>query len=264
MFGHFNAAWAYREFVVSSIVNEYRTRYARSRFGTLWIILQPLVQVVLYAAVLSNILGARLGGVENQYAYAVYLLAGILCWSLFSEIVQRSLTVFIDNASILRKVRFPRIALPLIVVGSSAVANAALFLMMMVILPFLGFRPNVFYVWLPALALLTIALSGGLGLLLGTLNVFMRDVGQIVGVLLQIMFWMTPIIYPPSVLDGNWFNVVLDANPLVPLVTGYHDVIVYARPPQVSMWLPTVTAIVALMLAMFVFRRASADMVDSL
>src|SRR5688500_3970007 len=111
------AAWRYRGFVLSSIVNEFRSRLARSRLGVAWVVLQPLAQALIFATVLSGVLASRLQGVDNKYAYAVYLLSGILCWSLFVEIVTRCLSVFIDNGSLLKKMHFPRISLPLIVIG---------------------------------------------------------------------------------------------------------------------------------------------------
>src|SRR5688572_15195384 len=131
------AAWRYRGFVTTSVANEFKSRLTRSKIGTAWVVLQPLAQVLIFATILSNVLAARLQGVDNKYAYAVYLMSGILCWSLFVEIVQRCLTVFIDNASLLKKMQFPRIALPLVIVGSAAINNLALFGVMMLILPLL-------------------------------------------------------------------------------------------------------------------------------
>ena len=257
------AAWRYRGFVLSSIVNEFRGRLARSRLGTAWVVLQPLAQALIFATVLSGVLASRLQGIDNKYAYAVYLLSGILCWNLFSEIVTRCLTVFIDNASLLKKMQFPRISLPLIVVGSALVNNLALLLVMMVLLPILGFYPNVYWVWLPALILITISLAAGLGLLLGTLNVFARDIGQVMAVVLQFWFWVTPIVYPINVLP-NEFKATLLFNPVAPLVMAYHSVMVYERAPGWELLTPVVFTVILLALAFLVFRRASAEMVDAL
>lgn len=257
------AAWRYRGFIRSSIANEFRARLARSRFGTAWVVLQPLAQVLIFALILSNVLAARLPGVQGKHAYAVYLVSGILCWSLFSEIVQRCLGVFIDNATLLKKMHFPRIALPAIVVGSSLVNNLALMAVVVVVLPFLGYAPNTQWIWLPLLMLLTVALASGLGLLLGTLNVFARDVGQVMGVVMQFWFWITPIVYPVDIVPEA-FRATLQANPVAPLVMGYHDVIVYARAPSSDLWLPAVAAVLLMALALVVFRRGSAELVDAL
>jgi lipopolysaccharide transport system permease protein len=258
-----SATWDYRGFIRSSVVNEFRARLARSRFGTAWVILQPLAQAFIFATVLSNVLAARLPGVEGDYAYVVYLMSGILCWNLFAEIVQRCVTVFIDNGSLLRKMHFPRIALPVIVTGSALVSNVALLGVMAAVFPFLGFPPTVQWIWLPLLLAITIALATGLGLLVGTLNVFARDVGQVMNIVLQFWFWITPIVYPVSIVPEA-FRVTLAINPVVPLVRSYHDVIVYGRAPASDLWTTVAVAAVLLCLSLFVFRRASAELVDAL
>jgi len=191
-----HAAWRYRGLIVRSVVNEYKSRLARSRFGVAWLVIQPLAQVLIFATVMANVLAARIPGVENKYSYVVYLMAGISCWSLFSEIVTRSLTVFIDNGSLLKKIQFPRICLPLIVIGSALVNNVVLLVVVLVAMPLMGIFPSASMLWLPALMLLTIALAAGIGLLLGTLTVFSRDVGQVKPIVLDMWFWLTPNVYP--------------------------------------------------------------------
>lgn len=257
------AAWRYRGFIASSISNDFRSRLARSKLGTLWIVLQPLAQALIFAIVLSNVLAAKLPGVDNRFAFAVYLLSGLLCWSAFAEIVQRCLTVFIDNGSLLKKMQFPRISLPLVAVGSALVTNVALLAVILVLVPILGVSLTPALAWLPVLLLINIALATGVGLLLGTLNVFARDIGQIMAVVMQFWFWMTPIAYPSQVVPER-FQVLLRLNPVAALATGYHDIFLYGRAPQSSLLYPALFALVALALSLFVFRRASAEMVDAL
>lgn len=263
MVGMFGAVWRYRGFIASSVVNEFKARFSRSTFGALWIILQPLAQVIIFATILSNVLAARLEGVDNKYAYAIYLMSGILCWSLFAEIVQRLQNVFLDNTTLLKKMQFPRIALPVISVGSSLVNNVALLCVVMLILPILGVYPNANYLWLPLLIALTVALATGVGLIVGVLNVFVRDVGHVMAVLLQFWFWVTPIIYPIKIVPSG-FKASLAFNPVAPLAMAYHDVIVYQHAPQLSLVPVAATAAVLLAIAIFLFRRASAEMVDVL
>ncbi|MFI3197448.1 MAG: ABC transporter permease, partial [Methylococcaceae bacterium] len=193
------AAWRYRFFIVSSIKTEFRSKFVRSALGGLWMILNPLSQVLIFAFVLSAVLSAKLPGITNQYAYAIYLMAGTLGWSLFAEIVNRCLTLFIDNGNILKKLVFPRIALPLIVTGSAVVNNALLFVAILLIFGVLGHLPSMALIWLPVLMIINIALALGLGLGLGVLNVFMRDIGQIVPVIMQFLYWFTPIVYMANI-----------------------------------------------------------------
>jgi homopolymeric O-antigen transport system permease protein len=257
------AAWQYRGFIASSVINDFRTRLSHTRFGVAWIVLQPLAQVLIFATILSNVLGARLSGSESKYAYVVYLMAGTACWSLFTDIVQRCMTVFIDNGSLLKKIQFPRIALPAVVVGIASVNNLAYLAIVLSVLPVLAVYPGVHYLWLPLLMVMTIGLAAGIGLFLGTLNVFARDIGQVVSVLIQFWFWMTPIVYPVSIVPPA-FRSTLAFNPVLPLVVGYQNVLLYrTAPPAQLTWLVLVVLVV-LAAAMFVFRRASSEMVDVL
>ena len=257
------AAWQYRGFIASSVINDFKTRLSHTRFGVAWVMLQPLAQVLIVATILSNVLGARLSGSQNKYAYVVYLMAGTACWALFTDIVQRCMTVFIDNGSLLKKIQFPRIALPAVVVGIASINNLAYLAIVLTILPVLAVYPAVDYLWLPLLMVMTIGLAAGIGLFLGTLNVFVRDIGQVVSVLIQFWFWVTPIVYPVSIVPQA-LRSTLALNPVFPLVVGYQNVLLFKTAPPAELRWVALVVVVMLASAVFVFRRASSEMVDVL
>ncbi|MDM3891689.1 ABC transporter permease [Pseudomonas juntendi] len=264
MFGMLRGIWDYRGFIFTSIKNEFISRFARSKLGGLWMIIHPLAQVAIYALILSNVLGARLPGIDNKYAYALYLIAGILAWNLFAEIVGRCLTVFIDQGNLMKKMRFPRIALPGIVVGSCLLNNLLLFVAVMIIFAVLGHAPNLQMLWLLPLTLVVVAFAVGLGLVLGVMNVFLRDIGQVVPIILQVWFWFTPIVYSVNIVP-DYLKGTLDINPMYAIVTSYHNVMVYKLAPNIAGLGITIGIALGLMvLGLFLFRRASAEMVDSL
>src|SRR5690606_32287585 len=223
MFGLLISLWRYRGFVISSIRNEFATRFARSRLGGLWMIIHPLAQVAIYALILSNILAARLPGIDNKYAYALYLMAGILAWSLFAEIVGRCVSLFIEQGNLMKKMLFPRITLPAIVVGSSLLNNLLLLAAILGVFALFGHAPTLQMLWLIPLTLSVTALAVGVGLILGVLNVFVRDVGQIVPIVLQVLFWFTPIVYPINIVPEG-IKGTIDFNPMYPIVSAYHNV----------------------------------------
>jgi lipopolysaccharide transport system permease protein len=264
MVGMLAGAWRYRYFISSSITTELRLRFVRSRLGGLWMILHPLAQVLIFAFVLSAVMSAKLPGINNRYAYAIYLMAGTLGWSLFAEIINRCLTLFIDNGNILKKLAFPKIALPLIVTGSALANHLLLFLAMLLIFAVLGHVPGSALLWLPLLSAATVALALGLGLALGVLNVFMRDIGQVVPVALQFIYWFTPIVYMADIIPPQYRGWLV-FNPLLPIITGYHDTLLYDRAPDVvALARSCVVAAVLLALALLLFRKASPEMVDQL
>lgn len=258
------ALWAYRGFILSAIRNDFKTRFARSKLGVLWMIIHPLMQVLIFATILSEVLSAKLPGITNKYGYALYLMAGTLFWTLFAESITRSVNLFIDNGNLMKKVAFPRICLPFIAAGSMAINNLLLLVAIFVVFAVLGHVPTASVIWLPALMLLTLGLSMSLGLLLGVFNVFMRDIGQVVPVVLQAFFWLTPIVYSVEILPPDVRNL-FKLNPLFPLVSAYHDVLLYERVPDWSSLLPlTIATVVLGVVSLVVFRRASQEMVDAL
>jgi len=149
------AAWQYRGFIASSVVNDFKSRLSHTRFGVVWVVLQPLAQVIIFATILSNVLGARLNGISGKYGYVAYLMAGTACWSLFADIVQRCMTVFIDNSSLLKKIQFPRITLAAVVVGIASVNNLAYVAIVLLALPLMAVHPGIHYLWLPVLMAMT-------------------------------------------------------------------------------------------------------------
>ena len=258
------AVWAYRFFIVSSIKTEFISRFARSKLGGFWMVLHPLAQVLVYALILSQIMTAKLPGVASQYAYPIYILSGMVAWTLFSEILGRFLSIFIDNANLIKKMSFPKLALPLITIGSALINFLFLFMMMFIVFAFLGHIPYHALQWLPLLILIIVALAVGIGLFLGTLNVFMRDIGQVMNIVLQFWFWLTPIVYMTSIIPEK-YHWLLMLNPMTGLVMGFQSILVYDKAPDLSILLyPTILALVMLVFSLVIFKKANEEMADVL
>lgn len=260
----FFAVWSYRFFIISSIITEFRARFVRSKFGGLWMVLHPLALVLIYALILSQVMTAKLPGVATQYAYPIYILSGMVGWTLFSEILGKSLTVFIDNGNLLKKISFPKLALPLITVGSAFINFLLLFVMIFFVFGFLGHIPYHALYWIPILIVITISLALGIGLFFGILNVFIRDIGQVMSIILQFWFWLTPIVYMTSIIPEK-YQAILMLNPMSGIIMGYQNVLLYDKLPDYKLLIyPSVFAFVSLMLAIIIFKKANEDMADVL
>ncbi len=264
MFNFFFSAWGYRQFIFSSIRAEFKNRFIRSRLGGLWCVIHPLSQVLIYALILSRLMAAKIPGIDNRFAYAIYLCAGVSAWGLFVEIVTRSMTIFIDNGNLIKKIAFPKITLPLIMLGSALINHALLLLAMLVVFAILGHMPGPALLWLPLPIVVSLSLALGIGLALGVLNVFLRDIGQLVTIVLQILFWFTPIVYFISIIPES-LRRFLVLSPIYPVVVAYQDVLVYGRAPDLGGLLTVFTISLALLaFALTLFRKAGADMMDVL
>lgn len=261
-----SAIWHYRHFILTSVRNDLRTRFARSRLGATWGILQPLAQSAIYAIVMGSVLGSRLPNTTNRYAYVIYLLAGLAGWTLFAETITRCLTIFVDNASLMKKMIFPRICLPLIVSGSSLQNNLFLLGTTLAIFVIVGSEPTWAWLWLPVLVVVTLTFGLALGLVLGVLNVFVRDVAQVMNVALQLWFWLTPIVYPINTLPNHaWVWFALRLNPMYAIASSYQQVFLWGHMPHLrSLAIIFVASLLVLTAALSLFRRAAPDMVDVL
>jgi lipopolysaccharide transport system permease protein len=258
------AIWRYRHFIVSSIRNDLRTRFARSKLGAAWMILQPLAQVAIYALVLSRVLAAKLPGVDNRYAYVIYLMSGMLAWSLFSELLTRSLNMFVDNGNLMKKIMFPRVCLPIIVAGSCLVNNVLLFVASIGVFLLVGHWPTAAFLWLPLLVVVNVIFALGLGLFFGVLNVFVRDVAQVMTVVLQLWFWLTPVVYMPTIIPEQ-LKVAVELNPMYHVVSSFQNVILYGRMPDLyGLVIIGAVGLFLLGISMILFRRAAPEMVDVL
>lgn len=214
--------------------------------------------------VLSEVLKARLPDTDSPAAYPIYLLSGMAAWSLFSEILTRSMTVFIEQASVMKKIAFPRLCLPVIVGGTALINHLLLLVALFIIFIFLGHLPGRALVLLPIGIVLIAAIGFGLGVILGVMNVFIRDIAQVMTIVLQLWYWLTPIVYPANVLPEK-YSYVLKINPLAPLVALYQDALLFDRwPGPESLIMPATLGLVSMILAMVFFRRASPELIDVL
>ena len=246
------------------VSRQFRARYLQSLLGSAWALLNPAAMIAIYTVIFSQVMRARLPGVDDTFSYSIYVCAGLLPWTYFSELVGRSLTVFLDHAGLLKKVSFPRSSLPLIVLLSSTVNFAILFGLFLVVLAAVGRFPGWVVLALVPLLVLQQAFALGLGTVLGVLNVFFRDVAQLVGVALQFWFWLTPIVYSPAILP-EWARGAVAWNPMTQLVGAYQQILVAGvAPAWWTLRLHAVGAGLALALAVLVFDRLSGEMVDEL
>ena len=237
------AAWSFRGFIAGSVKREFVAKYRSSLLGAGWAVINPLAMVIIYTVVFSQIMQARLPGSSGTFEYGIYLCAGIFAWNFFAEIIQRSMSMFLDNA------------------GMNYAIISALFLLLLLVL---GSFPGAFLVaMLPVVAVVCL-LATSLGIIIGVLNVFFRDAGQLFTILLQFWFWFTPIVYPISILPESIASLVR-ANPLTPLISAQQGIALGTGwPDWSSLVSPLLLAIVLAALALMLFRRRSFEMVDEL
>lgn len=258
------ALWAYRGFIIGSVKREFQSKYRNSLLGAAWTVLNPLAMIIVYTVIFSQVMRAKLPGIDSTFAYSIYLCAGVLTWGLFAEIVTRAQNTFLEHANLLKKLSFPRLCLPVIVVVNALLNFSIVFGLFSIFLLISGNFPGlVFFALLPVLAIL-VAFAIGLGISLGVLNVFFRDVGQFFGIVIQFWFWLTPIVYPISILPES-VRPLMNYNPMAIIITICQDILVSRQWPAWQNLLPvTILALVLCALGMRLFRKHAGEMVDEL
>jgi len=256
--------WTFRAFISGSVRREFQSKYLNSMLGIAWTVIQPLAMILVYTLIFSQIMRAKLPGIEGDFAYSVYLCAGILTWALFQEVTGRCQNMFLEHANLIKKVHFPRLCLPVIITLTAFLNFGIIFVLFTLFLIVSGNFPGVVYIALVPVLLVQLIFSVGLGVLLGVLNVFFRDVGQAYTVIVQFWFWLTPIVYPVSIIPEQ-LRGLLAYNPMVGLMTAYQTIIGRGQWPDWSQLVPMlVLGIIFCALGLRLFRSRVGEMVDEL
>jgi lipopolysaccharide transport system permease protein len=256
--------WQFRDFIIASVKREFVARYQGAGLGVFWPIAHPLTLIVIYTLVFAEIMRPRLAGYESKFAYSIYLTAGLIAWMFFADLLSRSVSVFVQNGGLMKKVNIPTIAFPVIATVSALVQFAIIFGLFIGFLTLSRNLPGIVMIGVVPVLAVTILFAIGLGVLLGTVNVFYRDIEQSTGIVLQFWFWLTPIVYPSDALPG-FMKQALSWNPFWPIVQGMQDIFLRHRFPDWSTLIyPTVCALVLVTLARSAFNRLAPELVDEL
>jgi len=257
--------WAYRGFILGSVKREFQSKYRNSLLGAAWTVFNPLAMIIVYTVIFTKVMHSRLPtGINSEFAYSVYLCSGVLSWGLFAEIVSRAQNTFLENANLLKKLSFPRLCLPVIVVANALLNFSIVFGLFTIFLVITGNFPGVVFFALVPVLIIMVAFAIGLGISLGVLNVFFRDIGQAFGIFIQFWFWFTPIVYPITILPDS-VRSIMQLNPMENIIGAFQQILVSRQWPEWSGLLPvTIVAIVMCTLGIHLFRKHAGEMVDEL
>lgn len=244
------------ELLVALTARDLRLRYQGSLFGWGWSLVRPLaLGVVLYFA-LGKVLGA---GIES---YPAFLLTGLFPWFWFQGSLQAACGSFVGNGGLLKKVRFPRVVLPLSAVTGNTLQFLLAWPVLVLFLILAGHPPQPFWAFAPLVFLIQFLLTAGLALLVASVTVFFRDLEHIVEVGLTFVFYGTPILYSATLIPPRFDWVVL-VNPLAPIMESWRDVLLYGEWPEPTLGLSAAAAAVALAVGWLTFRKLEDDFADA-
>jgi lipopolysaccharide transport system permease protein len=240
--------WRNRKLMGSMVQRDILARYRGSFGGALWTFLNPLLLMLTYFFVFGVVLRARFGNDTSRSGFLLYFLAGMLPWLAFAEAVGRAPQVIVEHRTFVKKLVFPLETLPANLVLSGLVTEAFLLLIYLVVLLIARGAIPATSLWLPVLLVPQLLLALALGWFLAALGVYVRDLTQIVGFLLQLWFFLTPILYPESGIPAA-AAPVLKLNPILILVRGYRAIFLERSPPPLEQlaWLAVGSAALAIL-----------------
>jgi lipopolysaccharide transport system permease protein len=219
--------------ILSLARRELAARYKGSVLGIFWALVTPLVMIAIFTFLFAGVFKARFGLSASPWDYALYLFCGLLPWTAFQESLQLSSTTIVSHANLVKRVVFPLETLPvaqtLAALANQMFGTVALLLALLII----RHQLHATALWLPVLIVPQLIATLGAAWLLASLGVFLRDIVQ--GITLVLLAWMylTPIIYPESIVPARYLSVI-QWNPFTPLVRCYRRVLIDGLPPDWS------------------------------
>ena len=223
----FKKLYDYREMLKTSIKKDIGGKYKNSFLGVLWSFVNPLLQIIVYAIIFPLIMK---NDIPN---YVVFMVCGLIPWNYFSTVINRSSFTMIENGNIIKKVYFPREILPVSVVTSETVTFLISSILILLFTFGYGLEITINIIFYPLVLLVQYIMLLGISLIVSSVTVYFRDLQHFIGVLLQLFFYATPIVYAVDVIPVN-FQWILKFNPMTYIIEGYRDIFWGQTSPDIS------------------------------
>jgi len=252
------ALWRSRELLYFLIWRDVKVRYKQTLLGAAWAILQPLLTMVVFSIFFGKLARMPSDGVP----YPLFAYVALVPWTFFANGLILSSGSLVSNQTLLRKVYFPRLVIPISAVASGLIDFGIAFVVLLGLAARYGVTPTSHMLWLPALVLLALVTALGVGLWFSALNVLYRDIQYVVPFLVQVWLYATPIVYPSSLVPERW-RTLYALNPMVGVVEGFRWALLGTGTAPGPMILVSAAAALALMIGgLFFFRRMEKSFSD--
>jgi len=254
----FKRIYNYRELLKTNVKKEIRGRYKNSILGVMWSFLNPLLQLAVYAV----IFGALLAG--GDPTYHIYICVALIPWTYFTTAVSQSAFTIVGNGDILKKVYFPREILPISVATSGAVNFIISTLIILAFVIFSGIGLSKYVLLYPFILLIQYILILGIGFIVSAITVYVRDLEHIIGIILMVAFYGTPIIYKLEQLPPE-LQTIMKLNPMTHIIDAYRDIFYNQTMPNMKILLMLLAgSIILTIIGYFIFKKLQKGFAEQL
>ena len=247
----FKDLYNYRELLKTSVKKDIGGKYKHSFLGVLWSFINPLLQILVYALIFPLVM--KNGGSYKDYT--VFMVCGLIPWAYFTTVINRASFIMIENGNILKKVYFPRSILPLSLVTSETINFLVSCIIILAFIVIKGFGISKFILFFPLVLLIQYVLLLGIALIFSAVTVYMRDIQHFIGVVLQLLFYATPIVYSIDIIPEN-FRWILKWNPMTYIIEGYRAIFYNQTMPDLkSLGVLGIISIIILIVGYLLFNK---------
>lgn len=245
--------YAYRELLKNNIKKDIRGKYKGSFLGVLWTFMNPLLMTLVYAIVFPYLMR----GAQYEH-YTTFLVIGILAWNWFGTCISQGTYTILGNGGIIKKVYFPREILPISVVTSGLINYLITLIIIAFFLIFSGIGFNIYMLWLPLIIITQYILTLGIIFITGAINVYARDLEYLIGFLIQMLFYATPIIYTIDIFGNSFVAKIIKLNPMTSIINSYRNVLYWGEAPEIkSLIIVLMVSIIGCLIGLKIFQKLS-------
>ena len=250
--------WEYRELLYFLTWRDIKVRYKQTALGAAWAILQPMATMLIFSLFFGRLVKVPSDGIP----YPIFAFAALVPWTFFANGLNQSSNSLIASANLLKKVYFPRLAIPIATVLAGVVDFVLAFVVLLLLIAYYRIAPTINIVWTPLFLALAFVTSLGVGLWMSALNVKYRDVRYVVPFLIQIWLFATPVAYPSSLLSQPW-RTIYGLNPMVGVVEGFRWALLGTNTaPGLMVVASSIAALLILITGAFYFRYMEKTFAD--
>jgi ABC-type polysaccharide/polyol phosphate export permease len=251
--------WHARELLLALTEREFQARYAQTLLGIGWALVTPILLMLVFMLFVNRVIDVDTHGAP----YSLFVFLGLLPWTFFSSSVSRGGQILVFESSVLNKVRCPREVFPVSAITVALYDFALSVFVLGVLFIITGYEPRTTAIWVPLFLLIQIAFAAGVALGLSVVVVFVRDIAQAIPLLLQLGLFATPVAYDISAIPEKWQPVYAAINPLVGVIEGYRDTILYGLQPPWRLVIPSaISAFVYLVGGYLLFKKLEPRIAD--